>query len=151
MTAKGSTGKPDPFAPLDTTKLFPKFAHKADGGQHESSSLPPPPETMGSLPPPPDAPTGDEEPSLAEPPPALPARSIPHPPEMPLLMRRFKVSGIIGDRAVLEFKRENSHKSFITLGEGEVFDTVKLLAIKSDSVVLEEDGRTREIDLPPIK
>ena len=168
LEARNSVGKIDPFAAPSGLKPFPRpkseppEAKIADGklppppnlSDLPKDSLPPPPDTGGRLPPPPgesDLPPEAMSASAASPAiPALAQEELPPPPDRPSVLDRFKLSGIVGDRAILRFRREDSKVKYVTLAEGEAFNNVHLIEIKDDSVVLEEDGTRKDVEIPHI-
>jgi len=107
-------------------------------------------------------PLSSNMPSLATdvaPPPPLPGISLeelPPPPDRPLLSKRLKLNAIVGDHVILAFKdrrfqKKNRYKQYITLSQGQEFDTVTLIDIGKDRAVLEEHGKQITMELDPIR
>lgn len=169
MQARALAGRRDPFAPITARKPFPR-ARKTDANDIASSTTASQGKETKSakslldentdLPAPP---TGDSEIAAAAPdtvPESLPAGitsdELPPPPDKPLLVQKLKLNGIVGNRAILAFKdkgysRENGWRPYVTLGPGDRFDSVKLIAINDESVVLEEEGQQQTLVLGPIR
>ncbi len=166
--ARLEAGRANPFDSVEGALPFPKSeesSHSAEGLLSAGGKIPPPP-GMGSgphgLPPPPPGVDSLAAGDLPPPPPptdggtGITFDELPPPPEKPLLMRKLKLNAIVGDRVILTFKDRNypakhGMKRFITLTEGQEFDTVTLVSINSDKAVLEEDGKKQIVHLDPIK
>jgi hypothetical protein len=166
ILARQDAGRPDPFGPLSNSQPFPKQKSNSKSSSLEKLAG----TKVGSgaetgpegLPPPP---TADASPSLAAsltpPPPPLPTPGIsleelPPPPDRPLLSKRLKLNAILGDHVILAFKdrrfqKQNHFKQYITLSQGQEFDTVTLVDIGKDKAVLEEHGRQITMELDPIR
>lgn len=166
MQARALAGRRDPFKPISARKPFPRVRKGADDlassaatdekGPKSAKSLLD--ENSDALPPPPD-----EDSKVADAPDAIPSQpagitsdELPPPPDKPLLAEKLKLNGIVGNRAILafrdkSFRRENGWRPYVTLGPGERFDSVKLVAINDESVVLEEEGQQSTLVLPPIR
>lgn len=167
IQARALAGRRDPFAPFSARKPFPR-ARKTDvndiasstPSQEKSKSAKSSLDENSDLPASPD---GDTE--IAGAPDTIPDESLPvgitadelpPPPDKPLLAEKLKLNGIVGNRAILAFKdkgysRENGWRPYVTLGPGQRFDSVKLVAIGDESVVVEEEGQQRTLVLPPIR
>lgn len=70
---------------------------------------------------------------------------MPEPPEKPLIAEKMKLVGVLADRAFFTFtdlamRRANKFPSTVVLANGEQFESVHLVSVEPNSVVLEEDG-----------
>ncbi len=166
MMARQDAGRPDPFEPLANSQPFPKQKSNSKSSSLEKLAGTKVGSGAGTgpegLPPPP---TPDPSPSLATnlppPPPPLSTPGIsleelPPPPDRPLLSKRLKLNAILGDHVILAFKdrrfqKQNHFKPYITLSQGQEFDTVTLVDIGKDKAVLEEHGRQITMELDPIR
>ncbi|MBX9667928.1 MAG: hypothetical protein K2X93_09935 [Candidatus Obscuribacterales bacterium] len=166
--ARLDAGRANPFDAVEGALPFPKSEgapNSAEGLLSAGGKIPAPP-GMGSgphgLPPPPPGVDSQVIGDLPPPPPptdggtGITFDELPPPPEKPLLMRKLKLNAIVGDRVILTFKdrsypAKHGMKRFITLTEGQEFDTVTLVSINRDKAVLEEDGKKQIVHLDPIK
>lgn len=168
LQARALAGRRDPFAPIGVRKPFPRTRKPSVNDIADSTKAPTKEpksakslldENSDALPPPPD---GDTEvahtPDTVPVPPlaGITSDELPPPPDKPLLAQKLRLNGIVGNRAILAFKdrsfsRENGWRPYVTLGPGERFDSVKLVAIDAESVVLEEEGQQKTLQLPPIR
>lgn len=168
LQARALAGRRDPFAPIGARKPFPRTRKPSVNDIAGSTKAPAKEpksarslldENSDALPPPPD---GDTEiahtpDTVPVPPPAgITSDELPPPPDKPLLAQKLRLNGIVGNRAILAFKdrsfsRENGWRRYVMLGPGERFDSVKLVAIDDESVVLEEEGQQKTLQLPPIR
>ncbi len=78
------------------------------------------------------------------------------PPAPPTIADKFKVVGIIGDKAILactdlSVRHEYNWSKMITVASGDILGPVTVIAVKSDSVTLEEDGNRTETELSPVR
>ena len=110
--------------------------------------LPPPPPTIAGsdLPPPP--PSFDAG--------GIASSDLPPPPEDQSLLRMLSLNAIIGKQAVLSlndrtYRKMHGFKRFITLGPGETFDSVTLVALDQDQAIIEEDGQRSTLVLPSVR
>ncbi len=78
---------------------------------------------------------------------------MPEPPEKPLIAEKMKLVGVLADRAFFTFtdlslRRANKFPSTVVLANGEQFESVHLVSVEPNSVVLEEDGEriTKELE-----
>ncbi len=165
LEARSSVGNSDPFAPI-SAKPFPRVKQEPLPRQIAGEPLPPPPgfnkgstEAPSSAPPDfelPPPPPGEGLPAFPgsgpEPPlTALDNEELPSPPDKPSQIDHFDLSGIVGNRAILKFFRDDNKVKYVTLAEGETFNNVHLIEIKDDSVVLEEDGARRDVEIPAVR
>lgn len=162
IVARQEAGRADPFARLGPAKAFPRSRSSETSGTaagkrpaatlgHGPEGLPPPPPGLSMPPPPPPEMTAE-----MPPPAGISVDELPPPPEKPLLMRKLKLNGIVGDRVILAFKdrnyqEQNGYRRFITLAEGQVFDNVRVVDVTADRAVLEEDGEQTTVRLAPIR
>lgn len=157
--ARSTAGQSNPFKSLDSAGSLP--AHNSLPGQsHQNVSkiiqtghggmVPPPPPSVSN-------PFGD-----APPPPAgqlnsgLNLGELPTPPENAHLNPRVELVGIVGDRAIFNIKdnllrRKHKWPKSFTLTIGQTFDGMKLVAVKDESAIVEEDGQTITKPLPVVK
>lgn len=160
-TARQDAGRANPFAEISPSNSFPRerkgvlpasLSDNKKSGKtlgHGPEGLPPP---APDLPPPPPP----DVTAQLTPPPGISSEELPPPPEKPLLMRKLRLNGIVGDHVILAFKdrnyqRRNGYKRYITLAQGQVFDNVKLVDVDHDKAVLEEDGEQTTVRLEPIR
>jgi hypothetical protein len=158
--ARQEAGRENPFAELAPANPFPRRRAgsqiaAAAAGKLPNTALGSGPEglPLGSDLPPPPPPEVTAE---LNPPPGISSDELPPPPEKPLLMRKLKLNGIVGDRVILAFKdrhyqQAHGYKRFITLAQGQVFDDVKVVDVEQDKAVLEEDGQQTIVRLDPIR
>lgn len=78
---------------------------------------------------------------------------LPDPPEKPMLSEKMKLVGVLADKAFFTFtdlglRRANKFPSTVVLANGEQFESVHLISVASNKVVLEEDGErfTKELE-----
>ncbi len=140
--AKGKTGRSDPMAPVKGFKPFPSnsalpvdeadsysAAQPAKGSSDKSFRLvPPPPPNTGSISP--------ED---------LPVSELPVPPERPSISDKLKLTGIVGQKGLfiitdMQARRQNKWPQTLVLGPGDRFESVEVVSIGLDSVLLEENG-----------
>jgi len=162
VMARQDAGRANPFEALPGGRQFPRQKTTSDSatsskGRGTKGAL------MGSGPDElPLPPLSSNMPSLATdvaPPPPLPGISLeelPPPPDRPLLSKRLKLNAIVGDHVILAFKdrrfqKKNRYKQYITLSQGQEFDTVTLIDIGKDRAVLEEHGKQITMELDPIR
>jgi hypothetical protein len=69
----------------------------------------------------------------------LPLDQLPPPPSKPLESEKMRLIGIVGDSAIFAM---SGHRHHLTLTLGDEYGGVKLVAIGSGSVTIEEDGVT---------
>lgn len=152
ITARSSTGKADPFTPLE--QVSEEIAAK-------KTTIKLPPFSTGlTVPPPPPGtinPFGTHDQSrpgqLNS---GLELGELPMPPDNAGINHKVELVGIIGDRAIFNIKdsllRRRHHwpKTF-TLAIGQSFENLKLTAIKDESAVVEEDGQTFSKQMPTLK
>jgi archaellum component FlaG (FlaF/FlaG flagellin family) len=152
ITARSSTGKADPFTPLE--QVYEENTAK------KTAVKPPPFATGLTVPPPPPGtinPFGTHDQSrpgqLNS---GLELGELPMPPDNAGINHKVELVGIIGDRAIFTIKdsvlRRRRHwpKTF-TLALGQSFENLKLTAIKDESAVVEEDGQTFSKPMPTLK
>lgn len=158
--ARQDAGRVDPFGELPAFKPFPKQKAiaeaqvKADKKKKQSDFLNGP----EGLPPPP---TSASLPDLAPPPPPPGITTDElwdqmQPPDKPMLSEHLKLNAILGDQVILAFKdrrfqKKNHFQQYITLSQGQVFDTVTLIDIGKDQAVINEHGRQITMQLDPIR
>lgn len=158
--ARQDAGRADPFGDITPSHSFPRerpgASHSlSETGKnskmlgHGPEGLPPP---AADLPPPPPP----DVTAQLNPPPGITSDELPPPPEKPLLMRKLKLNGIVGDHVILAFKdrsyqRRNGYRRYITLAQGQVFDNVRLVDVEQDKAILEEDGEQTTVRLQPIR
>lgn len=159
--ARQDAGRANPFAEISPSSSFPRerkgvlpvsLSNNKKSGKtlgHGPDGLPPP---APDLPPPPPPDVTAQMTPL----PGISSDELPPPPEKPLLMRKLRLNGIVGDHVILAFKdrnyqRRNGYKRYITLAQGQVFDNVKLIDVEQDKAVLEEDGEQTTVRLEPIR
>lgn len=161
LLSRSVSGREDPMNAISSFKPFPRGLASGDSSNPDTMDIPPPPNTGGMsdlLPPPP--------PSLAEsdlppPPPSfdaggLASSDLPPPPEDQSLLRMLSLNAIIGNQAVLSlndrtYRKTHGLKRFITLGPGESFDSVTLVALDRDQAIIEEDGQRSTLVLPSVR
>lgn len=158
LMSKSVSGREDPMNAISSFKPFPRGLASS-----ESSNLdiPPPPDTGGMsdlLPPPPPSLAGSD---LPPPPPSFDSGGIesddlPPPPEDQSLLRMLSLNAIIGNQAVLSlndrtYRKTHGLKRFITLGPGETFDSVTLVALDRDQAIIREDGQSLTLVLPSVR
>ncbi len=114
---------------------------------------PPPPPTKSERPVPPPPPSVVEAPSL-------PIDNLPQPPDKPLVSPSLKLTGILGNKAVLTvpllLRTQNKWPSVICLGPGEKFEdptngSFSVVSVDQDSVTIDEEGERSVKSLPQIK
>ncbi len=81
---------------------------------------------------------------------------MPEPPEKPLISEKMKLVGVLADRAFFTFtdsamRRANKFPSTVVLANGEQFESVHLISVDPEKVVLEEDGERITKDLERIR
>ncbi len=152
VTARSSTGKADPFTPLEQV-TEESTAKKA------ATKLPPFSTGLDVPPPPPGSvnPFGTHDQSrpgqLNS---GLDLGELPMPPDNAGINHKVELVGIVGDRAIFTIKdsllRRRHHwpKTF-TLAIGQSFENLKLTAIKDESAVVEEDGQTFSKQMPTLR
>lgn len=161
IMARKDAGRPDPFAALPPSQPFPKAKNKPTSlekvaGKKSGTEFGTGPD---GLPPPPP---GATSPSLTAdltpppPPPGIELDELPPPPEKPMLSKNLKLNAILGDHIILAFKnrnyqKRNHFKQYITLAQGQEFDTVTLVDIGKDEATIEEHGRQITMHLDPIR
>ncbi len=161
VMARQDAGRPDPFAALPSSQPFPKAKNKPMtlekvAGKKSETEFGTGPD---GLPPPPP---GSTSPSLTAdltpppPPPGIELDELPPPPEKPMLSKNLKLNAILGDHIILAFKdrnyqKKNHFKQYITLAQGQEFDTVTLVDIGKDEATIEEHGRQITMHLDPIR
>lgn len=164
LLAKGS-GTIDPFTTSLAYKPFPSSQAKApetkDPAATSSSARTADPGKNSKpshhklahhkIPPPPNG-------FIAPPPPAgsLDVSQLPEPPAPPTVADKLKVVGIIGDKAIvavtdLAVRHEFKWSKMMTVGTGDILGPVTVIAVKSDSITLEEDGTRTEKELSPVR
>lgn len=159
IMARQDAGRANPFADLPGTQAFPKAKSKPEkvAGKKSATDLGLGPD---GLPPPP--PSSYAPSSLAAelapppPPPGIELDELPPPPEKPMLSKNLKLNAIVGDHIILAFKdrnfqKKNHFKQFITLAQGQEFDSVTLVDIGKDQATIEEHGRQITMQLDPIR
>lgn len=152
--ARVGAGRPDPFAKVTSLKIFPT-SRGSDLMPLPKTHMPPPPSFhSGSLVPPPPPGTvsmpGSIMPVGQMP---LTETELPEAPEKPQIVNKLKLIGIIGDKAMFKFldpeaRRANKWPAVLVLAAGEQFESMHLISIDNDSIVLEEDGErtTKELE-----
>jgi len=137
--AKKSAGRADPLAPITGFKPFPSNAPPktvlVKGVKSVSISLPPPLQSNKLVPPPPPMPTEDE----------LPVSALPLPPDRPSVSSKLKLTAIIGDKGVFvindfESRKVNKWPKYLVMAPGDRFESIELVSVGADSVVMREDG-----------
>lgn len=81
---------------------------------------------------------------------------LPEPPEKPLISEKMRLVGVLADKAFFTFtdlgmRRANKFPSTVVLANGEQFESVHLISVAPNSVVLEEDGERVTKDLERIR
>jgi hypothetical protein len=149
--AKSLAGRSDPFSPLHEVKAFPH-----NNVERKTSKLPPPPlktvERLGlEVPPPPPgtfaAPVQNNQ--------SLSLSELPSPPEKPTIAEKLKLVGIVGNEAIfnfsdIQFRLAHKYPETLVLKPGDRFETVNLVSVEKESVVLDEDGARCQKTLPLI-
>lgn len=161
MEAGGRAGRKDPFQPIQGYKPFPRPAKL--GGIKPGPDITGPPEIAREdllPPPPPGLPApgnmNDIPPEVSSPyGGVLTMQELPLPPEKPSVADKMKLLAVVGDRAILGFKNDrlrlaNKWPKTVTLGPGESFESVRMIQVKGDTVLLDEDGERSIKDLGPI-
>ncbi|MFN8554045.1 MAG: hypothetical protein U0103_21425 [Candidatus Obscuribacterales bacterium] len=158
LKARIGAGRSDPFAqPIYAFKSLlseptvmkqPKALHKVH--------LPPPPTDSTLAPPPPPTETimpGLASQSVGQAGQLAGGSDMPEPPEKPLISEKMKLVGVLADKAFFTFtdiglRRANKFPSTVVLANGEQFESVHLVSVAPNSVVLEEDGErvTKELE-----
>ena len=155
----------DPFEPLgEIISIHAKQNERLNKGKKNSKNarevdLPPPPDSevnTSLLPPPPPLSSGGESGLPPEPGQYITTGELPNPPEKQELSNKLKLSAVLGDKIVLaltdrSYARSNNLNSYVTLGRGDKFESVKVVDIDSEMAVIEENGKTRELKLPAIR
>lgn len=108
----------------------------------------PPPPKFALAPPPPPTETimpGLAAQSVGQAGAAVTDAEMPEPPEKPLIAEKMKLVGVLADRAFFTFtdlslRRANKFPSTVVLANGEQFESVHLISVEPNNVVLEEDG-----------
>ncbi|CAN5450731.1 hypothetical protein BH10CYA1_BH10CYA1_26580 [soil metagenome] len=117
--------------------------------------LPPPPKFVLAPPPPPTETIlpGLAAQSVGQAGSGASATQMPEPPDKPLIAEKMKLVGVLADRAFFTFtdsalRRANKFPSTLVLANGEQFESVHLISVNPNSVVLEEDGEriTKELE-----
>lgn len=144
-----AAGRGDPFSPITRgIRPFPSFgAPLHEKKRAVKQAIPPPPQSL-IPPPPPGVPNASEQSS------DLPLEDLPPPPEKPSLLAKMRLVGIIDDQALftLSDTDDNVGRPYVvTLKPGEQFQTVTLLSVDADSVMVEEDGARTVLTLERIK
>jgi len=153
--ARAGAGRPNPFSKIDGFRPFPSrgaaataepnSAPKSLAGKRAAIGpfIPPPPPGVGAIP----GGIGAHESMTPPPPPegTLAPNELPAPPEKPSIASKLKLVGIIGDRALFTFtdpilRAKMKWPKDLSLGTGEMFESVSVVNVTPDSVTLEEDG-----------
>lgn len=160
MMARQNAGRLDPFAELPASQPFPKskvrsLSLEKVAGKKSATDFGTGPD---GLPPPPSASASASLADLAPPPPppGIELDELPPPPDKPMLSKSLKLNAIVGDHIILAFKdrhfqKKNHFKQYITLAQGQEFDTMTLVAIGKDQATIEENGRQITMELDPIR
>jgi hypothetical protein len=138
--AKRSAGRADPLEPITGFKPFPSNAPPKKALKESLKSEPIPshsavPSNNKLVPPPPPMPTEDE----------LPVSALPLPPDRPSLSNKLKLTAIIGDKGVFmindfQSRQVNKWPKYLIMAPGDRFESIELVSVGTDSVVLREDG-----------
>ncbi|HEY9679019.1 MAG TPA: hypothetical protein V6C76_13500 [Drouetiella sp.] len=155
MKARLGAGRANPFATpsgllktseINTAKAIPKAHVPPPPKFTETHLAPPPPPTEVTLP-------GYAKQAVGSAGMGAPEAELPEPPEKPLIAEKMKLVGVVADKAFftftdLELKRMNKFPSTVVLANGEQFESVHLVSVAPNSVVLEEDGEriTKELE-----
>lgn len=155
VISKVESQRQNPFAPLSNLESIHNKIKKQAGENEESTvTLPPPPHEQGGLLPPPPVLSGMNLPP--EPGQSISTSELPMPPESQELSKKLSLNAVVGDKVILAFNdssyaRTHDFNKFITLGRGDQFESVKLLSISNDKVILEENGLTHELKISDIR
>lgn len=156
--ARLGAGRTDPFTPFVGYKQFPTLKQmpvQQIAKKHVPAFVPPPPPaSLGII-----APGAANHGLITPPPPVsegVPISELPAPPERPSLASKLKLVGIVGDRALLActdpvLRAESRLPACVSLGAGEQLETVSVVSVSADGVVLEEDGERETKELPRIR
>jgi hypothetical protein len=159
MKARLGAGRLDPFAPtsgvspilpLNPAEIKPlktvSKVHLPPPPKFSSSELVPPPPGVVSLPGTAGEAVGSAGMGSSE-------NDLPEPPEKPTIADKMKLVGLVDNKAFftftdLELRRANKFPSTVILASGEQFESVHLVSLDKNSVVLEEDGEriTKELE-----
>lgn len=152
ITARSSTGKADPFTPLDQVikENEPKKAASKIPAFATGLSVPPPPPSVIN----PFGSHDESRPGQLNS--GLDLGELPMPPDNAGINHKVELVGIVGDRAIFAIKdsllrRRHHWPRTFTLAIGQSFENLKLTAIKDESAVVEEDGQTFSKQMPVIK
>lgn len=158
LLARATTAS-DPFTTVLSYKPFPSSEAKSSSKDPLTSSsvatkgMPPHKNGVANhhrIPPPP--------PGFAVPPPPsrIDMTQLPNPPAPPTVADKLKVVGIVGDKAIISVtdpsvRHEFKWSKMMTVGSGDMLGPVTVVAVKSDSVMFEEDGARTEKELAPVR
>lgn len=85
----------------------------------------------------------------------LPIHQLPVPPERPSILDKFTVSAVIDDKVILTISSavamQNKWPKVLTMGPGDQFESVSVVAVSGDSVTLEEDGERTVKSVPSVR
>src|SRR5262249_164033 len=142
--AKKGAGRNDPMKPLPRNAYtpWPRF------GNTKSNEAPPPPDSGDAnapkvsdklVPPPPPTSPSPGLPAVAGATAGgLPIDQLPVPPSKPAIGNKLKVLAVMDDRAILAFPaamtRKNKWPKTLTLGPGEQFESISVVAVTKDGV-----------------
>lgn len=144
-----AAGRSDPFSPITRgIRPFPAFGPSLKEPKKVVQHHIPPPPTSLIPPPPPGVPTMSEQST------ELPIEDLPPPPEKPSLAAKMRLVGIIDDRALFTLNDNDDSMTrpyVIALKPGEQFQTVTLLSVDANGVMVEEDGARTVFTLERIK
>ena len=149
VSARSTAGKTDPFTPLEQV-VNEQELKKTTG------KMPSPGNGLTIPPPPPGAVNPFGSATVGQLDSGLNLGELPDPPDNAGINHKIEVVGIVGDRAIFTIKdnliRRRHHwpKTF-TLAIGQSFESLKLTAIKDESVTVEEDGQSFSKPMPAIK
>jgi len=152
ITARSSTGKADPFTPLDQVikENEPKKAASKIPAFATGLSVPPPPPSVIN----PFGSHDESRPGQLNS--GLDLGELPMPPDNAGINHKVELVGIVGDRAIFAIKdsllrRRHHWPRTFTLAIGQSFENLKLTAIKDESALVEEDGQTFSKQMPVIR
>jgi hypothetical protein len=161
LKARIGAGRVNPFAqPAGALKPLFEPATLKQPKALPKVHLPPPPKYATLAPPPPPTEPittpGIAERSVGHAGQLASDTALPEPPEKPLISEKMRLVGVLADKAFFTFtdlgmRRANKFPSTVVLANGEQFESVHLISVEPNSVVLEEDGERVTKDLERIR
>lgn len=165
LDSRSGAGRVDPALPVLGLLPFPRDKKvELPGGPleppptiaHEKKPVPPPPPKIDeTLVPPPPPPSYIGPGGAAGSDGGVPLTQLPEPPSKPTIADKMKLLGVMDNRAILAFPSsmtmKNKWPKTISLGVGEQFESINLVAVNKDGITIEEDGERSVKSLEPVK